>query len=128
MKMKVFKYRVPIEDELVLVMPKGAEILHCDEQQGQPFFWALVDLNAPKEERLFVLRGTGHLIDRPSETLVYVGTHHLRSRGLVFHLFEVLDDVEEPSTAALLRQGLYGLGLSGFGRLFDNNDNDEEER
>lgn len=86
---RVFKYEVPFHDELVIPMPKGAQLLRFGAQHDQCVVWALVDPDAPAEERWFILRGTGHSIERQPEQLNYVGTAQLPS-GLVFHLFELI--------------------------------------
>jgi hypothetical protein len=85
--MKIYKFEVPIYDDAVIMMPKGARILSVQVQHGKPVLWALVDHNAPEVKRRFAVRGTGHDIDG----LVgeFVGTFQLRDGRLVFHLFDL---------------------------------------
>jgi hypothetical protein len=66
-------------------MPKGAQVLSVQVQGGEPFMWALVDDQAPKEKRSFNTVGTGHDSDE-IQNWRFVGTFQLGP--LVFHLFE----------------------------------------
>lgn len=98
---RVYKYGLRIDDDVVLTLPRGAEILHVDVQarytvtvEGSPtiahedaFVWALVDPAADTVERQFRLAGTGH--DLPDDGLAHVGSFMMAGGGLVFHLFEV---------------------------------------
>jgi len=67
-----------------LELPAGAKVLHVEEQSGIPHIWALVDTEAEKEPRHFLIRGTGHNVD---EDLTYVGTW--QAPPYVWHLFEI---------------------------------------
>lgn len=92
---KVFKYTVPIQDELILELPTGTDILYVNAQPGDYInglfqIWALVNPDNPDmETRKFRLAGTGHAITEP-EHLEYIGTFFLREGILVFHLFELI--------------------------------------
>jgi len=89
---RIFKYEILLAaDYLVLEMPKGAEILTVQEQYGKPQLWALVDPDAKKESRYFLLRGTGHPIRyAPGADYKYINSFQLDEGALVFHLFEDL--------------------------------------
>jgi len=63
---QIFKYPVPVEDDIVMVLPVGAQLLNFGEQGDTPMLWALVDPGAATEERRFILRGTGHPIHHGS--------------------------------------------------------------
>jgi hypothetical protein len=86
MDKQVWKYVLDYGN-LILSMPKGAEILTVQTQGDDPVLWALVDPNADKEERYFEAFGTGHNvacgmgIDRK-----YISTFQIE--GYVFHVFE----------------------------------------
>ena len=67
-------------------MPKGADILWVDMQQGQPCIWARVNPDAPKERKRIRIFGTGHPI--PDDLGDYVGTFMMKDGALVFHLYE----------------------------------------
>lgn len=81
----VWKFPVSVSDEFSVVMPEGAEVLWCAEQDGAPWMWARVDCNSPPVSRTFFVRGTGHEVE-PS--LRYVGSFMLIAGRFVGHLFE----------------------------------------
>src|SRR5881396_3003294 len=91
----VYKYTFLIGDYFKLSLPKGAQILHVGTQPSHSFgpkasggcLWALVQPAAAKEEREFLLVGTGHPIS-PTDRLEHIGTFMLNGGALVFHLFE----------------------------------------
>ena len=81
----VWKYRLVFEDDVVVVMPKGAQVL-CVQMQGNvPTIWALCDPEAESVMRHFAFAGTGHERNLPGPG--YVGTVQTET-GLVFHLFD----------------------------------------
>jgi len=88
--MTIWKYNVPVEDEVTLEMPKGARLLSFQAQEYDLVLWALVDPNANIEMRRFNVYGTGHPI--PSIEQQYIGTAQEQGVGsLVWHLFEVFE-------------------------------------
>jgi hypothetical protein len=86
----IFKYEFNITDEFFLTLPKDAIVLTVQTQRNVPVLWALVDPEAPTENRYFALRGTGHNADDLEENkdAHYVGTFQMQGGALVFHLFE----------------------------------------
>jgi hypothetical protein len=83
----IWKFPVPLVDEPVIEMPKGAKALRVDVQHGEPYLWALVEDDAPKMEYYFRLVGTG----RPANGLQvsnYIDTFQVAGGDLVFHLFK----------------------------------------
>lgn len=81
---EVWKYRLVIDDEQEIEMPKDAELLHVAEQHGRIALWALViPTGQPTAKRVIVIRGTGD----PFWTQPYVGTVLMES-GLVWHVFD----------------------------------------
>ena len=82
----VWKFEVTLADEFDVLMPAGAALLFAQVQHGRPFFWALVDDQAPRVPRRFLLLGTGH--PAPSDCGAYVGSFQLDGGALVFHLFD----------------------------------------
>jgi hypothetical protein len=76
-------------------MPFGAEVLSLDIQGDDVCMWVLVDPDAVKEQRHFLIVGTGHEYESPGNGLSsegFVGTFLLGARGsLVFHVFEVFN-------------------------------------
>jgi hypothetical protein len=94
---QIFKYRFHITGgPQKHLMPHGATVVHVGSQV-QPSFaegrqeewlclWAIVNPENDKEERKFVVVGTGH----PTPPLEkYLGTAQMKS-GFVWHLFEDL--------------------------------------
>ncbi len=61
------------------------------EQHEQPCMWALVDPDAPKENRNFRFVGTGHPI-KQADKMKFCGTIFIRGGGLVFHIFEYTNE------------------------------------
>ena len=86
----VYKYDVMFEDNFVLKLPLGSQILCVQTQRGNPKLWCLVD---PEEKimqnRFFRLAGTGHSITK--ENIRYIGSFQLSEGMLIFHLFEILE-------------------------------------
>ena len=80
----IWKFQLTI-GEPVAAMPRGAQILTVHEQYGEVCLWALVDPDAPTEDRRFHIVGTGH----PSAHLKnYIGTAQVAGGALVWHVFE----------------------------------------
>ena len=82
----IWKYKLEVVDNQIIPMPKDAQILTVQTQNGTPNIWALVEPGNIIENRAFVIRGTGHefgLIDYK-----YIGTFQISGGQLVFHLFE----------------------------------------
>ncbi len=85
----IWKYSIETTDIQLVVMPKGAQILTVQTQNGLPCLWALVDTNSPNEQRLIRTHGTGHDVFG-SQNLQYIGTYQLEGGALIFHVFEEL--------------------------------------
>lgn len=81
----VWKFPLPYENEIVLMLPAGAEVLHIGMQNGGVVLWALLNPERPVTTRNFRLRGTGHPIDG---LVTHVGSTIDEERGLVWHVFE----------------------------------------
>lgn len=87
--MKIHKY--PINDPVIqgqvvvqsINMHKGAKILHCTEQNGDPTLWVMEDPKQEREERIFTVVPTGGDVPESED---YVGT--VRIDWMVFHVFE----------------------------------------
>lgn len=82
----IWKYPIPNEHSSKVTMPTGATILRCALQAENGLcIWALVDPEAPPQERYFKVYGTGHAIRR--DDAVYIGT--VDAPPFVWHLFEL---------------------------------------
>lgn len=84
--MTIWKYVMPHTLGRPIEMPKGAQVLHVALQGATAHIWVLVDPEAPREERNFVVVGTGWNFDSAGHR--YIGTWF--ENWLVWHLFEVL--------------------------------------
>ena len=83
----IWKYELPMQEDVYLQMPEGAEVLSVGEQHGRLCLWALVDDNACTEGRAFSIRGTGYPADGV-ETQTHIGTVVTAGGALVWHVFE----------------------------------------
>ena len=82
----IYKYDLPIDDDINIPLPEGAVVLSVAMQdQGHPKIWAIVEPGSPTERRQFHWRGTGHPLGNVGR---FVGTVLIHSGALVFHLFE----------------------------------------
>lgn len=81
----IWKFEVPLVDGFSIRMPEKAELLHFAMQEDVPTLWALVDPEAPIENRRFALFGTGQEYSY-FDLVRYVGT--IQEREFVWHLFE----------------------------------------
>jgi hypothetical protein len=85
--LRIYKYPFPVNNTVVLDMPRGARILSVQAQRETPCIWALVDANeVALERRRFRIFGTGHPVD--SYIGAFLGTFQLAHGDLVFHVFE----------------------------------------
>jgi len=86
--MTIYKFAVPISDDITIVMPAGARLLSVQTQHGAPSLWAMVDPSAPSVRRRLALRGTGHNADSLS-LAPFVGTFQTEGGAFVGHLFDL---------------------------------------
>lgn len=85
MSATMWKYEFELSDDpQPKDMPRDAQLLHVEAQDGLITLWALVVPDRKPERRSFVIHGTGHPVDPDSR---YVGTALIRP--FVWHLFEV---------------------------------------
>ena len=80
----VHKYVLDLSDEQEISMPRGAEILHFNNQNESPTIWVRVDTRNPSTNFNLSIRGTGH--DNASGK--YIGTAVFQAGALVLHLFQ----------------------------------------
>jgi len=85
----VWKYEIPVEGEIEIVMPKGSKILSFQVQREKPCIWALVNPEEKlKQSYRFILVGTGHLIGSAIDSIIeYIGTVQMYHGDLILHLF-----------------------------------------
>ena len=88
--MKIYKYDLHYHSVPEIVrLPKNTEIVDFGIQEKSFKLWALVDPEAEKEERVFVLVMTGQ--DIPWNVKQTFGTRVVEESGIVVHLLELLD-------------------------------------
>lgn len=90
----IWKFSIPQTDTFRLDLPSGARFLDVQVQHGAPQAWFLLDPDAEKEARRFVLVGTGHPVPE-QEKLKHLGTFQLFTGELIVHLFEYEAPKEE---------------------------------
>ena len=91
MTKRIFKYPLHLTDEQTIEMPKGAQIVHTDNQAGTLCVWAWVDDEQPLVWHRIAIVGTGHDVSRfDPATLVGV----IVSPSFVWHILD-LGEVEE---------------------------------
>ena len=87
MNKTIYKFPIEVIDDSQITLPKNAEILCVQMQDGNPYIWVMIDKGEKKAEvRHFCLFGTGHpfaLLDYK-----YIGSFQMYAGSLVFHLFE----------------------------------------
>lgn len=81
---QIWKYALQITKRQSLTLPRGAEVLSAQNQNGVIMLWALVEPDNVKELRHFLIFGTGSLAEGFS---IYVSTVQLPN-GEVWHVFE----------------------------------------
>lgn len=96
---RIWRYPLPITDEPVIPMPAGAQVLSVGpfrQPSGSGAYyvdppldlWALVDPDAPVEDRAFRVVGTGNPM--PDDCGRYIGTTHSHGGSLIWHVFEAV--------------------------------------
>lgn len=83
----IFKYVLPAHDSMhqIMLMPKGAEILSCQEHYGNIAIWALVDTEVAKVERHFEICETG--VTPMLEPRQFLGTVQFSRGTYILHVF-----------------------------------------
>lgn len=100
-QMTIYKYQLPMEDQISLELPEDASILKVAEQYpGQIMLWALCDPMAPPVERCFAIVGTGHPV--PLNVSKHLDSVVTLNGAFVWHVFECepvidVDSTEVPS-------------------------------
>lgn len=88
----IFKYQMPVLESFTMKLPEKAKIIRMEDQDGFFWLWAVVDTNAPLEERKFMAFKTGASI--PADiNLEYVGFCAVFVQmELGLYIFEVLHE------------------------------------
>lgn len=68
----IYKYQMPVLEHFTMKLPKDAEIIRMQDQGGMFWLWAIVDTDAPDEERSFYAFKCGGAIPKHLK-LKYIG-------------------------------------------------------
>lgn len=79
----VWKFHVPIQDEVTIETPDGADIVHVALQNGECYVWAVVESSNGIVDRKLSICGTGHPLE---PGLFYLGS--FQKNGFNWHVFE----------------------------------------
>lgn len=72
----IYKYPLLTLNSFTMSLPKGAEIVHVDVQNGEAQLWAIIDPMAVYESRTFRIFATGqHIDDGAGSTLRHSSSH-----------------------------------------------------
>ncbi len=84
----IWKYILKSEDEQIIEMPRGAEILTVQLQNHALCLWAIVYEHVPKTPRKIIIYFTGEEITKDKNNLKYIGTCQLSDGKIIVHVFE----------------------------------------
>lgn len=105
MKRAIWKWKVLAQPVTEIKVPRGAEFLSVQMQNGDPVVWAICDPDAPLV--ICKLRAVPTGAEWNYQPSRYIGTFQVsQTPPLVFHLFEELDVVDrdlKPDNAFLIR-------------------------
>lgn len=100
----IYKYTLNVEDEPVLLMPEGAQILSVNTQliRGTETLclWALVNPEGREEARYFRIYGTGNPVNVSGlANSKFLGTVSMREGAMIWHIFEthIFDWTQAPT-------------------------------
>lgn len=86
----IFKYQMPVLESFSMKLPQGAQIIRMEDQGGMFWLWAVVNTDAPDEERNFLAFKTGAKMP-DGVNLQYVGFCAVFVQmELGLYIFEVL--------------------------------------
>jgi len=88
--MTIYKYRLPFMEQATVEMPYDAIIIRVDGLDGALWIWAIVNTEAPTEEREFRLFKTGAEMPKDIlENYVYLGCGAIFvQQELMLYVFE----------------------------------------
>lgn len=92
----VWKYPLAFSDKAIThSIPHNEVIVHVAMQDDVPTIWAIVDPGEEREQRTFIVTGTGHLVPDDAS---YIGT--VMERFFVWHIWETHPDQFDGSSDA----------------------------
>lgn len=86
----IYKYALELEDEQIITLKRGAEILSAQEQNDQLVLWALVDPDRQDEKVKFYIAGTGNPLPFPGPYTRYLYEYidTVQQGRFVWHIFQ----------------------------------------
>ncbi len=93
MKRAIYKFQLPMNDEITLWGPRVLRWLGVAVQHDQPCVWAVVDTDTPRQKNKLLLRGTGHTLT--GEECKFLGSFMLHNESFVGHVFEKQTKAED---------------------------------
>lgn len=88
MKKSIWKFAIEVEDLQAITIPKAAEILSVQVQNGQICIWAIVNPSSPTVERVIRMAGTGHDLTNRPPLGKFIGTVQINGGQFIFHVFD----------------------------------------
>lgn len=83
----IWKYPIMLNDEVVLSLPVGSEVLSVGPQQGLLYVWVAVTPGSKTEDRTIYIRGTGHAMGQAASCR-FIGTVVMAGGSLASHFFD----------------------------------------
>lgn len=86
----IYKYPLPVQEKIVIELPKGAQIIRCSDVDGLFFIWAIVDTEIEEMVgRYLECYKTGQPIETPLSHLNLIGECKLFiMQELCLYIFE----------------------------------------
>lgn len=99
----VYKYLIPFQEGFELTLPKGSQIVRIDNDQGNPYLWALVPLEE-KETVVFKFQSskTGGIINH-EKPLHFIGTISIFVQ-MELMLYVFIEDVLDSENNSVLSE------------------------
>lgn len=82
----IYKFRLPVNDDITLWGPRVVRWLGVAVQRDEPCVWGVVDTDTPRQKNELVLRTTGHAINGKEGR--FLGSFILYGGSFVGHVFE----------------------------------------
>ena len=88
----VWKIELGVTGEEKVLIPMGYTVLRVGSQGDKICLWCLVDNENEKEEEVFKIFGTGHLVEDGEHYLNYIGTAFINE--FVWHVFHSFRNIK----------------------------------
>ena len=86
---RIWKYQMPVAENFTMRLPENAQIIRMAGENGYLWLWAVVDTQAPLEERKFSAFKAGGEMPDDISSLVYVGMASIYiQQELMLYIFE----------------------------------------